>query len=59
MKELPVYVTDRDLPEWSDTFNYIDMYGVVTIVEKYYNRELVKFVMYDDFCALEIRKRRK
>lgn len=59
MKTLPVYVTDRDLPEWSDTFNYIDMYGVVTMVEKYYNREIVKFVMYEAFCALEIRKRRK
>ncbi|ASR79953.1 hypothetical protein JANET_15 [Bacillus phage Janet] len=59
MKTLPVYVTDRDLPEWSDTFTYIDMYGVVTMVEKYYNREIVKFVMYEAFCALEIRKRRK
>lgn len=59
MKDLPVYVTDRDLPEWSDIFNYIDMQGVVTVVERYYNRELVKFIKYDDFCVLEIRKRRK
>lgn len=59
MEDLPVYVTDRDLPEWSDTFTYIDMQSVVTRVEWYYNRELVKFIKYDDFCVLEIRKRRK
>lgn len=58
MRQLPVYVTDRDLPEWSDRFTFISMKAIVSRVEIYYNRELVKFIKYDDFCVLEIRKRR-